>query len=385
MKKIAIFLSLMLTLATSAFAQNVTVTGSIKDATTDEPLPGASVLLKGTRTGTVADIDGNYSITVPSGGTLVFSSIGFLSEEVVVNGSGNRVIPIALQPDTEVLSDVLVVAYGTAKKESFTGSAQTIKSEQIEKRTVANVTKALDGLAAGIMTTSGSGQPGAGASVIIRGYGSINASTSPLYVVDGVPYDGSISALNPNDIESMTVIKDASAGALYGARGANGVVIVTTKRGGEGRAKVSLKANVGVSSRAIPRYETLNAYEWTEDVYYMYKNDYLAEGYGQLAAGQMAAAAMSSGADAIFGINEEYNPFSKPVTELFDHNTGKIPGVPDDCYGRQQGQPVHVLHGLPQRGRSCQDDQLRAYVRTCQCPEPGQRLVQDRPERQLRT
>ena len=324
MKKIAIFLSLMLTLATSAFAQNVTVTGSIKDATTDEPLPGASVLLKGTRTGTVADIDGNYSITVPSGGTLVFSSIGFLSEEVVVNGSGNRVIPIALQPDTEVLSDVLVVAYGTAKKESFTGSAQTIKSEQIEKRTVANVTKALDGLAAGIMTTSGSGQPGAGASVIIRGYGSINASTSPLYVVDGVPYDGSISALNPNDIESMTVIKDASAGALYGARGANGVVIVTTKRGGEGRAKVSLKANVGVSSRAIPRYETLNAYEWTEDVYYMYKNDYLAEGYGQLAAGQMAAAAMSSGADAIFGINEEYNPFSKPVTELFDHNTGKI-------------------------------------------------------------
>ena len=100
MKKIAIFLSLMLTLATSAFAQNVTVTGSIKDATTDEPLPGASVLLKGTRTGTVADIDGNYSITVPSGGTLVFSSIGFLSEEVVVNGSGNRVVPIARQPDT---------------------------------------------------------------------------------------------------------------------------------------------------------------------------------------------------------------------------------------------------------------------------------------------
>ena len=324
MKKIAIFLSLMLLMATSAFAQNVTVSGSIKDATTDEPLPGASVLLKGTRTGTVSDLDGNYSITVPSGGTLVFSSIGYQTEEIVVNGSGNRVVPIALQPDTEYLEDVLVVAYGTAKKESFTGSASTIKSDQIEKRTVANVTKALDGMAAGVLTTSGSGQPGAGASVIIRGYGSINASTTPLYVVDGVPYDGNINALNPNDIESMTVIKDASAGALYGARGANGVVIVTTKRGGDGRAKVSLKANVGVSSRAIPRYDTLNAKEWVEDVYYMYKNDYLAEGYSQLAAGQKAAASMSSGADAIFGVNEQYNPFSKPVSELFDHTTGKI-------------------------------------------------------------
>ena len=324
MKKISIFLSLMLLTMATAFAQNITVSGSIKDAVTDEAIPGASVLLKGTRTGAVADLDGNYSIKVPSGSTLVFSSIGYQSEEVVVNGSGNRVIPIALQPDSEMLSDVLVVAYGTAKKESFTGSAQTIKSEQIEKRTVANVTKALDGMAAGVQTTSGSGQPGAGASVIIRGYGSINASTSPLYVVDGVPYDGSINALNPNDIESMTVIKDASAGALYGARGANGVVIITTKHGGEGRAKIAFKALVGVSSRAIPRYDTLNAKEWTEDVYYMYKNDLLAEGYAPLVAGQMAAAKMASGADAIFGTNEKYNPFSKPVAELFDHTTGKI-------------------------------------------------------------
>ena len=324
MKKISIFLSLMLLTMATAFAQNVTVSGSIKDAVTDEAIPGASVLLKGTRTGAVADLDGNYSIRVPSGSTLVFSSIGYQTEEVVVNGSGNRVISIALQPDSEMLSDVLVVAYGTAKKESFTGSAQTIKSEQIEKRTVANVTKALDGMAAGVQTTSGSGQPGAGASVIIRGYGSINASTSPLYVVDGVPYDGSINALNPNDIESMTVIKDASAGALYGARGANGVVIITTKHGGEGRAKIAFKALVGVSSRAIPRYDTLNAKEWTEDVYYMYKNDLLADGYAPLVAGQMAAAKMASGADAIFGENEKYNPFSKPVAELFDHTTGKI-------------------------------------------------------------
>ena len=323
MKKTKIFLSLMLlTVASALLAQNITVKGTVTDASNGDSMPAASVVLKGTRTGAVADIDGAYSITVPSNGTLVFSSIGYKTLEVAVNGRGT--INVALEPDAESLGDVLVVAYGTAKKESFTGSAQTIKSEQIEKRTVANVTKALDGLAAGIQTTSGSGQPGAGASVIIRGFGSLNASTSPLYVVDGVPYDGSISALNPNDIESMTVIKDASAGALYGARGANGVVIVTTKRGGEGRAKVGFKANVGISSRALPRYETLDAKQWTEDVYFMYKNDYLAEGYSSLAAGQMAAADMSSGANAIFGINEEFNPFSKPVSELFDHTTGKI-------------------------------------------------------------
>ena len=325
MKKAKLILSaLFVLLGLSAFAQNVIVSGTVTDASNGEPLPAASVVLKGSsRTGTVADVDGRYSITVPSGSTLVFSSIGYKTEEVAVGSS--RTINVGLQPDAESLGDVLVVAYGTAKKESFTGSAQTIKAEQIEKRTVANVTKALDGLAAGIQTTSGSGQPGAGASVIIRGFGSLReAASAPLYVVDGVPYDGSISALNPNDIESMTVIKDASAGALYGSRGANGVVIVTTKRGGEGRAKVQLKANVGISSRAIPRYETLDAYQWTEDIYYMYKNDFMADGYSAAAAGPMAAAALSSGADAVFGIGEEFNPFSRPVSELVDHSTGKI-------------------------------------------------------------
>ena len=326
MKKAKLFLSALLVLiGVTLSAQNLTVTGTVTDASNGEPMPGASVVLKGSvRTGTVTDIDGAYSITVPTGSVLVFSSIGYKTEEVAVSSRGP--VNVALQPDAEFLEDVLVVAYGTAKKESFTGSAQVIKSDQIEKRTVANVTKALDGLAAGIQTTSGSGQPGSGATVRIRGFGSINADSNPLYVVDGIPYDGSISALNPNDIESMTVIKDASAGALYGARGANGVVIVTTKRGGEGRAKVNFKANVGVSSRAIPRYDVLDGRQWTEDVYYMYRNNYLAEGYDKLTAGRMAAGAMASGADQIFGARQQYNPFSRPVTEIFDHTTGKIMG-----------------------------------------------------------
>jgi TonB-linked SusC/RagA family outer membrane protein len=323
MKKIKFVLTcLLLAVSLVSFAQNIQVKGKVVDANTGEGVPFASVQLKGTMTGTSTDADGSYFLTVPSRSSLIFSSIGYQTQEVAVEG--RTVIDIILAPDAEFLEDVLVVAYGTAKKESFTGSAQTIKSEQIEKRTIANVTKALDGMAAGVQTTSGSGQPGAGAAVRIRGFGSLNASSNPLYVVDGVPYDGSINALNPNDIESMTIIKDASAGALYGARGANGVVIITTKHGAEGAARVSFKGNWGIASRAIPRYETLNTYEWTEDLYGMVKDTYLADGYQPLVAGQMALADISGGVNNVFGINEEYNPFTVPASQLFNHETGKI-------------------------------------------------------------
>ena len=323
MKKIKFVLTcLLLAVSLASFAQNIQVKGKVVDANTGEGVPFASVQLKGTMTGTSTDADGSYFLTVPSRSSLIFSSIGYQTQEVAVEG--RTVIDIILAPDAEFLEDVLVVAYGTAKKESFTGSAQTIKSDQIEKRTIANVTKALDGMAAGVQTTSGSGQPGAGAAVRIRGFGSLNASSNPLYVVDGVPYDGSINALNPNDIESMTIIKDASAGALYGARGANGVVIITTKHGAEGAARVSFKGNWGIASRAIPRYETLNTYQWTEDLYGMVKDTYLADGYQPLVAGQMALADISSGVNNVFGINEEYNPFTVPASQLFNHETGKI-------------------------------------------------------------
>ena len=323
MKQIRFVLTcLLLAVSAVAFAQNIQVKGKVVDANTGETIPFASVQLKGTMTGTATDADGMYYITVPSQATLIFSSIGYQTLEVAVGG--RAVVDVTLTPDAEFLEDVLVVAYGTAKKESFTGSAQTIKSDQIEKRAVANVTKALDGLAAGVQTTSGSGQPGAGASVRIRGFGSLNADSSPLYVVDGVPYDGNINALNPNDIESMTIIKDASAGALYGARGANGVVIVTTKRGSEGAAHVSFKGNWGIASRAIPRYETLDAYQWTEDLYYMVKDTYLTNGYQSLTAGQLAIADISGGVNNVFGIKEEFNPFTVPAAQLFNHETGKI-------------------------------------------------------------
>ena len=216
------------------------------------------------------------------------------------------VVNVSLHSDTEVLDEVMVVAYGTARKESFTGSAEVIKADKIEKRPVANVTKALDGMVAGVQTTSGSGQPGSGVSVVVRGFGSINSSQNPLYVVDGVPYDGNISAINPNDIESMTVLKDASAGALYGSRGANGVVMITTKKGNSGKVKVNLKANWGVSSRSIPRYETMDEAGYLETVYQSYKNDLIYnDGISPSDAAVLALQNMKSGATAILGVNEQ--------------------------------------------------------------------------------
>ncbi len=299
------------------------ISGVVTSQEDGTPIPFASVFVKGTNVAATTDSDGKYLINVPDGATtLSFNVIGMKSIDVDING--RSVINVTMQQDAVALDDVLIVAYGTAKKESFTGSAQVIKSDVIEKRTIANVTKALDGMAAGIQSTSGSGQPGTGAAIIIRGFGSLTASTSPLYVVDGVPYDGEINAINPNDIESITIIKDASAGALYGARGANGVVMVTTKRGSEGDVTVNFKANLGVSSWGIQRYETMNPYEWTEDVYFMYKNKFIKNGVAPELAGIQALNEMAVGPTRIFGARQQYNPFSRSATDLIDHSTGKI-------------------------------------------------------------
>ncbi|HHT33776.1 MAG TPA: TonB-dependent receptor [Bacteroidales bacterium] len=317
-RKLMMFLSLFF-LGIGIITAQTQVRGTVVDDS-GEPVIGATIQIKGTSQGTVTDYDGKFTLLAPAEGTLVVSFVGFITQEVAVSST----LRVVLLTDTQLLDEVMVVAYGTAKKESFTGSAQVITSDKIERRMVANVTKALDGLASGVQTTSGSGQPGAGASVIIRGFGSLSATTTPLYVVDGVPYDGAINAINPNDIESMTIIKDASAGALYGARGANGVVMITTKKGKEGEVSVNFKTNWGFSSRSIPRYETMDAYQWTEDVYFMYKNRMISNGITPSEAGPAALQEMATGVSKIFGSNTKYNPFSRPVMDLIDHSTGKI-------------------------------------------------------------
>lgn len=238
----------------AAFAQNTKVTGHVVDENGD-PVIGASVVVKGTTIGTVTDFDGNFTLDVPSQHKhLEISYVGMKSRQFNVSSKINAV----LESDTQNLDEVMVVAYGTAKKSAFTGSAATISNEKIAKRQTSNVTNALTGQVAGVQTTSNTGQPGKDATIRVRGIGSMAASNRPLYVVDGVPYDGEISAISTSDIESMTVLKDAASNALYGARGANGVILITTRKGKSGEARVNFDAKWGVNKRGVPSYETIS-------------------------------------------------------------------------------------------------------------------------------
>lgn len=316
----------MLGWAGLAIGQIRNVTGVVTDAGTGSPLPLVSVQIKGTTTGAVTDNLGHYSVRVEGPeAVLVFSSTGYDSQEVQVGDKAT--IDVALNMANEEIEQVMVVAYGTVKKESFTGSADVISAEKLEKRPISNVTKGLEGLSSGLMTTSGSGQPGASSKVVLRGFGSMNASNEPLYVVDGIPYTGTINAINPADIESLTVLKDASAGALYGARGANGVIMITTKRGKAGAEamKVDLKASWAYSNRAIKPYETLNEKEWLEYYFWAFRTEMIENnGVTPEFAGVAAIKAMADANDGIVGKNEQYNPFNYKLKELIDPATGKV-------------------------------------------------------------
>ena len=218
-----------------AFAQERTVTGVVTSSEDGATLPGVSVIVKGTIIGTTTDINGNYSLSVPQNATaLIFSFLGMSTQEVSIEGRSS--IDVALQSDVLGIEEVIVTAYGTAKRGAFTGSATQINASKIENRPISNLTSAIEGSSPGIQVTAGSGQPGQSQSIRVRGFGSYSASNSPLYVVDGVQFSGSISSINPNDIESITILKDASA-AVYGSRAGNGVILVTTKRGEAGPAR----------------------------------------------------------------------------------------------------------------------------------------------------
>ena len=214
-------------------AQEVKVKGNVKD---DEGLGmlGVSVVVKGTTKGVATDNDGNFELKVNRNDVLVFSSVGYVTQEMKVGK--NTHLKVVLYPDVEELVGIekVAVAYGTADKKSFTGSMATVKAEEIQNKQTTDVAKALEGSVSGVQISTSTGQPGESSSIRIRGIGSINANSNPLIIVDGVPFAGSLSAINNNDIESVNVLKDAASSALYGARGANGVVIITTKSGARG-------------------------------------------------------------------------------------------------------------------------------------------------------
>ena len=197
------------------------------------------------------------------------SYIGMQTQEVAIKPT----MKVFMKVDSEMLDEVIVVAYGTAKKSAFTGSASVVKADKLEKRQVSNITNALSGSVAGVQTTSSNGQPGTSATVRIRGIGSMASSSNPLYVVDGIPFDGDISSINSQDIETMTVLKDAAAAALYGARGANGVILVTTKKGKDGNARVSVDARWGSNSRQVGKYDVMeNPDTYMETLYKAHYN-----------------------------------------------------------------------------------------------------------------
>ncbi len=249
-------------LPVGAVAAEVAVSGRVTAAEDNSPLPGVSVVVKGSTTGTVTDSDGRYKLNAPGPeSVLVFSFVGYLSQEVAV---GNRTsIDIGLAADVKALSEVVVVGYGTQKKSQTTGAISSVSAKEITELPITNARQALQGRAAGVDVIQAGSRPGGGVTVRIRGRRSINASNDPLYVLDGIPLASNIDDINPNDIASMEVLKDASATAIYGSRGANGVVLITTKRGVAGKTVVSYDGYYGIS-QALGKIDVMNGAEFAE-------------------------------------------------------------------------------------------------------------------------
>ncbi|MGP1537513.1 SusC/RagA family TonB-linked outer membrane protein [Bacteroides heparinolyticus] len=230
-------------------SQSLSVTGSVTDKNNQEPIIGASVLVEGTTNGTITNADGEFTLSgVPSGGTIVVSYIGYTTQRIAVNGKTR--LTIALAEDTEMLDEVVVVGYGVQKKVNLTGSVSAVKGDALERRPVADATQSLQGLVPGLMVSnSGTGRPGSSGTLTLRGQGNLDNTANPYILVDGVEMN--LSDVNPNDIESISVLKDAAASAIYGARAAYGVILVTTKKGEDGKARINYQGTVGWSAPTV--------------------------------------------------------------------------------------------------------------------------------------
>ena len=302
-------------------AQVTKVTGTVISEEDGLPVVGASILVKGTTVGTVTDMDGKFTLSnVPSSAkTLLVSFIGMATQEIPVKQN----VSIVLKSDTEVLDEVMVVAYGGATKRSFTGSATEIKGDQIALKSPTELSKALAGEVAGVQVMSTSGQPGTNASIRIRGLGSAYSSRSPLYVVDGIPFEADLSGIDPSDIASTTILKDATATALYGSRAANGVVLITTKKGESGKTHVDAEVKYGANMRLIPQYDVIDNQErFTELTWESLRNYGIYRGgFGSEDAAQWASTNLFQ---SKYGIAPIYNMWNADGADLIDPATGKF-------------------------------------------------------------
>lgn len=303
-KKIPLFIALLFGAIQLIVAQTSQVKGTVSDE--EGSLPGVSVLVKGTLQGTETDFDGNYNLNVKKGDVLVFSFVGYKTVEIPVNNRSE--INVLMSEESDILDEIVVVAYSTVKKSSYTGSVSKIKAEEINERPITNAINALDGAIAGVKITPSSGQPGSSGSIRIRGIGSINASSSPLIILDGAQFVGSLSSINPNDIESMTVLKDAASTALYGSRAANGVIMITTKKGKKGVDEFSLDISQGITSRGVKEYDRVNAHQYYPLMWEALRNGFVTSGVPMTQASQDAT-------DQIFD-NLGINPFNVPNNQI---------------------------------------------------------------------
>lgn len=317
MEKIKLLFSVFLVVwvTQGAVAQQRTVGGTVTD-TMGDPLPGVNILIKGTTRGTLTDLDGTYSISVETGDILVFSYLGMSKIEMSV-GSAN-VMDLTMESEMD-LNEVVVVAYGSQTKKSLVGSVTSLDSESLDKQQLTSVTNAIQGTVSGVNVITSSGQPGTNPTIRIRGIGSINASSDPLIIVDGVPFNGNINSISADQIASMNVLKDASSSALYGSRAANGVILITTKSGAYNTGtKVTFSAITGVSSPAVDYHKVLGTEEYLGYVWEARRNtNQYINGQTPELAGQNAA----SGIIADLG----YNPYD--VAQPIDENGNIVAGA----------------------------------------------------------
>ena len=302
-----------------SLAQSKQISGTVTGPD-GKPVAGATVMVDGSHVGTTSNGDGSFTITAPGNGSLVVSFIGYETQKVAIGGKTR--INISLKEDAQAIDDVIVVAFGTAKKDAFTGAAKVIKSDDLIKTQSSNVGDALVGKIAGVQFSSASGRPGSGQKIYVRGYGSMNAKNDPLWVVDGVPYEGDINNINAADIESISVLKDAASNALYGSRGANGVIMVTTKRAKAGEATVTFDGKWGINTRALQTYDIVeDAGEYYEMHYKSLYNYYtLDQKYTPLAANIAANKLLTSNDPGGLG----YNVFTVPDGQNLIGENGRL-------------------------------------------------------------
>lgn len=318
-KNLRLIFTLLLTLVAGiTFAQVKTVTGTVTDSQ-GMPLPGVNVVIQGTSTGTQTDFDGNYSIQAEQGDILVFSFVGMERLEYTVGSVS--IIDVIMEPDAATLEEVVVVAYGTSSQEAFTGSADVIGAADLETRNVTSPIAAIEGRATGVQFTSPTG-PGESPGIVIRGVGTLSGDTDPLYIVDGVQFEGSLSAINQEDIKSFTVLKDAASTSLYGSRAANGVVIITTKKGTAGETKFNVSAQTGMVTNGVPLYDQISPGEYYEVMWEALKNSSAGGGDPAYASeniySQLGYNPFNVPNDQIVGVDGRLNPNAQVIYKSLD-------------------------------------------------------------------